>query len=436
MGRANRLLRFIAGAGCIYFAFATTLLLALIRIDTAHTGLGPRYIPLLFISMYTHGAALFLCTVVWILARRLPIESLRTPRYAALAGALLFTVSLDKGVGLLYPPAIETDTVYLPHVRRGWYHRSMAQASGTLAGEPVRTDALGLRVAPAASPRRTTGRRILFLGDSVTYGYGVSFGQTFSEQVRRALGEISSEHEWDCINGGVAGYAAWQGGDLLQEIGGIVQPRFVVAQFCINDVSDVLGVEPGQTRAAIFPEFSLRSTHWSGFYRFVDSIVTESRVARWRDWNLWGQPISTRGDDDPYWDHSVLFTEPLRPDIEVAWQRALDDLSEMLEECKRIDAGFMVVYFPFRDQLEPMASIDYPQRRLAKWAAQHGIKMVDLTPDFRSAARSTDAVNAGVLFDAVHPTARGFELAASVVGPELARELTVLYGETGSPEGR
>ncbi|MBX3395685.1 MAG: SGNH/GDSL hydrolase family protein [Phycisphaerae bacterium] len=436
MGRANRLLRFMAGAGCIYFAFATALLLALIRIDTAHTGLGPRYIPLLFASMYTHGASLLLCTVVWILARRLPIGSMRTPRIAAMAAALLFTISLDQGVGLFYPPAIETDTVYTPHARRGWYHRPMARASGTFAGEPVSTDAFGLRVAPAAPPRRATGRRILFLGDSVTYGYGVSFRQTFSEQVRRALSDMDGGQDWDCINGGVAGYAAWQGGDLLREIGAAVQPTVVVAQFCINDVSDVLGVEPGQTRAAVFPEFTLRSTHWSGLYRFVDSIVTEARVSRWRDWNLWGQPIATRDGDDPFWDHSVLFTEPLRPDIEAAWQRALDDLGEMLDECRRINARFLIVYFPFRDQLEPAASIDYPQRRLANWAARQGIEMVDLTPVFRSAAHSTGAVNAGVLFDAVHPTARGFELAASIVGPALARELLIAEGETNRMGGR
>jgi lysophospholipase L1-like esterase len=77
--------------------------------------------------------------------------------------------------------------------------------------------------------------RILFLGDSCTFGFGVLHYESIVEKTERLL-----ELEWpgvdvECINAGVPGYSAYQGLELLIKRGLQYNPDIVVTTFGWND---------------------------------------------------------------------------------------------------------------------------------------------------------------------------------------------------------
>ncbi len=76
--------------------------------------------------------------------------------------------------------------------------------------------------------------RILFLGDSCTFGYGVAQDRTFVEITERLLQE-KYDVPVECINAGVPGYTLFQGYRYLATQGLDYQPDLVVLNFGWND---------------------------------------------------------------------------------------------------------------------------------------------------------------------------------------------------------
>ena len=74
-------------------------------------------------------------------------------------------------------------------------------------------------------------RRILFVGDSCTFGYGVSWDEAFPQVVEAQLPGTQ------CINAGVPGYSLFQGWRYLETRGLNLQPDMVVLNFGWNDYS-------------------------------------------------------------------------------------------------------------------------------------------------------------------------------------------------------
>lgn len=84
---------------------------------------------------------------------------------------------------------------------------------------------------PFAKPMGQT--RILFLGDSCTFGYGVAHDAAFVEVTESLLKQQGRDVE--CINAGVPGYTLFQGCRYLETQGLNYQPDLVVFNFGWND---------------------------------------------------------------------------------------------------------------------------------------------------------------------------------------------------------
>jgi len=80
--------------------------------------------------------------------------------------------------------------------------------------------------------------RILFLGDSCTFGYGLLHGQTFVELTERLLREHPGTGAVECINAGVPGYTLFQGFRLLETRGFDWRPDAVVLTFGWNELAE------------------------------------------------------------------------------------------------------------------------------------------------------------------------------------------------------
>lgn len=90
-------------------------------------------------------------------------------------------------------------------------------------------DAQGFQAHDTAQVADKETPRIVAIGDSTTYGYGVSSESSFVELLDRALPSAS------VINLGMLGYSSFQGYQSLLKYGDQLQPAAILASFNYND---------------------------------------------------------------------------------------------------------------------------------------------------------------------------------------------------------
>ena len=109
--------------------------------------------------------------------------------------------------------------------------------SGPFVG--LLANAAGLREAREIPFEKPEGEvRILFLGDSQTFGWNLPHDQTFVHYAERELRARLPGRAIVCINAGVIGYSLFQGWRFFEERGRAFQPDLVVLNFGFNDKSD------------------------------------------------------------------------------------------------------------------------------------------------------------------------------------------------------
>lgn len=116
------------------------------------------------------------------------------------------------------------------------HHQNKPNFSGELIQPEwkmnVRTNSLGLR-GEEIPPKQASKKRILLLGDSFTFGYGVQEDETFSRVVEERLGS-----EFEVINAGTISYSPLLEYLQLKKIFDQVQPDIVIMNFDMSDVQD------------------------------------------------------------------------------------------------------------------------------------------------------------------------------------------------------
>ena len=101
----------------------------------------------------------------------------------------------------------------------------------------VHVNSLGLR-GPELAPKAPGERRVLVLGDSLTYGQGVADDQTLPRHLEEVLAELDDGVRWTVVNGGLRAYDTEQELGLFEELGGRIEPDVVVLAWFWNDLRD------------------------------------------------------------------------------------------------------------------------------------------------------------------------------------------------------
>jgi lysophospholipase L1-like esterase len=108
------------------------------------------------------------------------------------------------------------------------------------AAEPATINAQGLRGPALRRLRSDSGLRVLCIGDSITFGYGVGDAAPFPRQLEPLLRSAFPERDVEVINAGVQRYFTYQEIDYLRGRGLELRPDVVVLAVYSND----LGVRP------------------------------------------------------------------------------------------------------------------------------------------------------------------------------------------------
>jgi lysophospholipase L1-like esterase len=171
-----------------------------------------------------------------------PRRDLRTwsVRDAVMVGVITVGLLVLLEAGLRVADTIRTDAArwrvvndeafFSAHRRTpimGWEHRRSWR--GAFGGAERAFDASGHLTIDTEQLATRPGKRIVFLGDSNTFGFGVRTEESFAEVTERLLSDVHA------INLAVSGYSSYQGRLVVERELAPLRPDAVVLSFNFND---------------------------------------------------------------------------------------------------------------------------------------------------------------------------------------------------------
>lgn len=327
-------------------------------------------------------------------------------------------VWLEVGLRPFLPDHGKTTTLFVKDEQLGWKLRP--GAVDRWGDVEVSVNQRGFR-GPVLPYQKPSGvARIVYLGDSVTFGYRVARWEDTYPFVLEAQIESGDSISIETVNLAVEGYSQWQQALVLADEGDRYQPDLVVVGFVLNDVTEMFylarfgGPDEG---------FQLRHSYTSSWDRVlsksalvyeVQNIVREVKAKR------------TLGDDlrlgairQQALDVETLMMHPDQANVKVAWDIALTDLQAIADHCAARGVPLLVVVFPFAVQFSDPAGLSTPQNVLANYARARGIETLDLLPPLVEHARATGTTADEIFLDHDHLSIEGHRIVASMLAPRV-----------------
>ncbi|MBU6365016.1 MAG: SGNH/GDSL hydrolase family protein [Gemmatimonadetes bacterium] len=389
-----------------------------------------------------------------------------TPRVRALAGPLLLmatslcvTLLLVEGaLQLLYVPPpqamagpqLSAAGFYVRDSVLGWVPRANVSGEHTERGlftSTFRTNSRGIRGREHALAKPAGTRRIVVIGDSFTWGYGVSNGETYADRLEALLPGT------EVINLGVTAYGLRQEIGYLEREGLLYAPDVVVVGLCLNDiyrpelaqpsgtpsylrapVPFTASSAPADSTAAAPPTSPFLAVKRflgtrSHLYRFViDRVNGNRQLARTLvRLGIKGTPRGFEAMDPNLMP--ALRTYP--PALAASWDATLAELRELQQLSRARGFRLVLALVPgLQTVVEPAleASLAYsvfdpddfdpdkPYRELEAFGRATGIEVVNPMGRFREATRAGDAVYHR---NEMHFNAAGHALFAQAIAERL-----------------
>lgn len=238
--------------------------------------------------------------------------------------------------------------------------------------EAVHVNHLGLR-GPDLPEKTAEEYRILCLGDSTTFGQGVSEEETIPALLQADLADAghAAGRTVRAVNAGLRGYATIHELALLKELGPAIRPDLVVLLWYTNDLE-----RPDPVRTAMELERSGPVT-----------LDTRTRMDGFDVWQWRGRQL-LRKSALLMKLHDVWLTQPAAPlddeGIRVGLGFFDQDLDAFLALGKELGFAFVVAPIPHRSALRGHSPFDLLVRRIGEHARAHGIDVVDLLPSLLS----------------------------------------------------
>ncbi len=102
----------------------------------------------------------------------------------------------------------------------------------------LETNALGLRGRDLVSPKPDDVFRVVMLGDSVTFGWGVDAEVTFAHRLEATWNEGAPATRLEVVNTALPKYDSNQEAAMLRQIGLSLEPDLVVLTYVTNDLAE------------------------------------------------------------------------------------------------------------------------------------------------------------------------------------------------------
>lgn len=225
---------------------------------------------------------------------------------ACLIAEFAYRLTKVRGLGPTTHPS------YVLHdAELGWKYRPLARERHTTSefDVSIRINSQGFRGAewPPATP---DGRRILLLGDSVAFGWGVEEEETMARRIE------ALDPSWTVLNAAVAGYGTDQQLLLLRQLLPRVAPDLVIHVFWHNDLFENLsGVVYGRPKPRFSREgdrLEVRGQPVPRPWLAEVSLLYRALVKSWWTWRH--EPRGRHGEAG--WDMTRALIRAMRDELE------------------------------------------------------------------------------------------------------------------------
>jgi len=287
------------------------------------------------------------------------------------------------------PKGLPRGIPMVPHGRRAWAlppNTTMVETNVA-----VRVNSLALRGAEVAT-KGPHERRILTLGDSSVFGFGVDEDAIFSSVAARKLSE-QWQRSVTSINGATPGYTSVQALHTLEDVGALVQPDFVVIATLWSDLF--------QTDTPV--ERSGGQRHPLAAYRLSVRLLSPWLSA------------PTVG-----WVQGHVGAEQLGRSARVGLERYTRTLQQLVDLSRKLGAKPVILVLPAPIDLdaEPTPALITGYREaLKRVAGENNLLVVDGVATFVE-NRATNSE----FFDQVHPSSSGHRMLGEALAQVLGSE--------------
>lgn len=261
--------------------------------------------------------------------------------------------------------------------------------SARIMGADVMTNDKGMRDNrhfPQYPDGNTT--RVLMLGDSVTFGFGVPSDATTSSRLEEKLARGIPGRAFEVINAGVGNYNTQMEVEAYLKLSEEIHPDVVILNFFVNDAEATPRPKP-----SLLDRYSLG---WTLVARQIDSVLRTFGSAP--DWQRY---------------YASLY-EPDQPD----WLRTKKSIGRLATSCKQRQTPLFLVSYPDLHQVSPYP-FDVITTSIASVAQEWRIPFLDLLPAVRT---ETDSQRIWVHSDDPHPNVEAHRRYAERLGDWLLGE--------------
>lgn len=233
--------------------------------------------------------------------------------------------------------------------------------------------------------------RVLVVGDSFTWGWGVDHDKTYAWRLSRWLPELDSEMEFEVVNWSRPGWNTWKEWASLRRRLDELRPDLLILGYVLNDAEPT---DPGERErirrdlATRAPDGAVGRTlyRWSWLARRLHGALENRRLRR--------------ALIEYY--HSLYEGE--------GWQASKGGLRRLRRAARAVDSRMMMVLFPiFDSQLDERYAYRDLHTQVMDAAEALKIPALDLLPAFEPLDARELAV---VPFTDAHPSALAHEIAA------------------------
>jgi len=261
----------------------------------------------------------------------------------------------------------------------GHEHRPSSEAE--LQGVDIRINGQGLRGGPVA-PRDSVERRILFLGSSVTLGWGVPEEQTLTVRLQRMF-DAAGGPKTEVLNAGIGNYNTVRYVERFLTRLEPLKPTDIVVHYFVNDAEEL---PPGGGNF-LLRHSELAVTLWIAFNRLFQAQGEASLVEHYR--------------------------QVYRPQAS-GYRAMLQALSKLKSHADSHGVRIYLMMTPDVHNLKDY-KLGFIHERLQKVAAEMGFRYLDLLPAFQDLT----AEELWAMPGDPHPNARGHEIMAKAIFPAL-----------------
>lgn len=318
--------------------------------------------------------------------------------------ALVLLLALEGGLRLARVPRPSREELLQGDPFQLW---SMAPGTRDDLGIKVHVNQLGMRGAEISLPKPADVTRMLTLGDSSIYGFGVPDDAVFSQVMQRSLGP-----NIEVLNGAVGGYSTVQSLRFLQRMIAELEPEVLVIgslwsdntfdSFVDNDLLRQARISPERPTTTLYKVFSK-----SALFRLLEWTVQKEKPIEYRRIGFapgHGTRLGLRRVE-------------------------INDYAQNLDAMVRLGldhgAHSLFIVLTNQDELAMGGGIHVwePYRTVMRdTAARYGAPVLELTPLFQASGQPIPAL----FWDSMHPTVLGHRL--------LGEALVALLKQRGWPE--